>query len=240
MNSNFTTVDLSGRVALITGASRGIGRAVALAYAKAGAQLVLLARTVGALEALDDEVRALGGQATLMPQDLRELDKLDMLGPALADKFGRLDIFVGNAGVLGTLGPLSHGKAQDWQKVMDVNLNANYRLIRTLDPLLRASDAGRMIFTSSGLARKPFAYWAAYCTSKAALEMMVKTYAAEVEKTNLKVNLVEPGTVDTAMTREAFPGGYPGALRQPEDVAPLYLGLAARDCRRHGEVVGLT
>lgn len=238
MDNNSTNIDLSGRVALITGASRGIGRAVALAYAKAGAQLILLARTVGALEALDDEIRGLGGQATLIPQDLTAFDKIDTLGPALAEKFGGLDIFVGNAGMLGTLGPLPHSKAQEWQKVMDVNVNANYRLIRTLDPLLRASDAGRMIFTSSGLARKPFAYWGAYCTSKAALEMMVKTYAAEVGKTNLRVNLVDPGTVDTAMIKEAFPGGYPGALRKPEDVAPLYLELAAPDCRRHGEVVG--
>ncbi len=233
------TTDLSGRIALITGASRGIGRAVALAYAKAGAHVIASARTTGALEELDDEIRSAGGQATLIPLDLRDFAKIDTLGPALAEKFGRLDILVGNAGMLGTLGPLPHADAKDWQNVMDVNLNANFRLIRTCEPLLRASDAGRMIFTSSGLAQKPFAYWAAYCTSKAALEMMVKTYAAETETMNIRANLVDPGIVDTAMLAQAFPGGYQGHLRKPADVVPVYLELASPDCVKHGEVAGL-
>lgn len=240
MSNDSRNVDLSGKIALITGASRGIGRAVALAYAKAGAHAVLVARTTGALEELDDEIRGAGGQATLMPLDLRDFDKIDVLGPALAQKFGRLDIMVGNAGMLGTLGPLPHTDAKEWQRVMDVNVNANFRLIRTLDPLLRAAEAGRMIFTSSGLAQRPFAYWGAYCTSKAALEMMVKTYAAEVEKTRLRVNLVDPGTVDTAMLAQAFPGGYQGNLRKPEDVVPVFLKLAAADCEHHGQVVGVS
>ncbi len=231
------SVDLSGKTALITGASRGIGAAVAKAYAKAGAHVVLMARTVGALEELDDEIQQAGGQATLIPQDLRDFEKLDMLGPALAEKFGGLDIFVGNAGMLGTLGPLAHSDAKKWQQVMDVNLNANYRLVRTLDPLLQASDAGRMIFTSSKLAQEPLAYWAAYCTSKAALEMMVKAYAAETEKTNMRANLVDPGIVDTAMIHEAFPGGYPGELLSCEDVVPAYLELASKDCKKHGAIV---
>ncbi|MCB9990500.1 MAG: SDR family NAD(P)-dependent oxidoreductase [Rhodospirillales bacterium] len=237
MSNDSRNIDLSGRVALVTGASRGIGRAVALAYAKAGAHVVALARTTGALEELDDEISKIGGSATLIPQDILVFDKLDMLGPALADKFGKLDIFVGNAGVLGTLGPLSHLESREWQKVMDVNLTANYRLIRTLEPLLKASDAGRMIFTSSGLAQKPFAYWAAYCASKAGLEMMVKTYAAEIETTNIKANLVDPGIVDTAMLESAFPGGFPGETCQPEDVVPAYLRLAVPDCAQNGAVV---
>lgn len=238
MSNNSGNVDLTGRLALITGASRGIGRAVARAVAKAGAHVVLVARTTGALEELDDEIREAGGQATLMPLDLRDFDKIDVLGPALADKFGRLDILVGNAGMLGTLGPLPHADAKEWQRVMDVNVNANFRLIRTCDPLLRAADAGRAVFTSSGLAQRPFAYWGAYCTSKAALEMMVKTYASETEKTNLRVNLVDPGTVDTAMLAQAFPGGYQGNLRRPEDVVPVFLDLCSPSCKKHGEVVG--
>lgn len=238
MSNNSGTVDLTDKIAVITGASRGIGRAVALAYAKAGAHVVLVARTTGALEELDDEITAAGGQATLMPLDLRAFDKVDMMGPALAEKFGRLDIFVGNAGFLGTLGPLPHADAKDFQKVMEINLQANFRLIRTLDPVLRAAPAGRMIFTSSGLGQRPLAYFAPYCASKAALNLMVQSYAAETEKTNLRINLIDPGVVDTAMIKEAFPGGYQGDLNQPEDVVPLFLQLASENCDKHGEVVG--
>ncbi|HEY8191920.1 MAG TPA: SDR family NAD(P)-dependent oxidoreductase [Alphaproteobacteria bacterium] len=230
-------VDLSGKTALITGASRGIGAAVAKAYAAAGAHVILIARTVGGLEEVDDAVRAAGGRATLMPLDISKLDDLDKLGPTIAANFGKLDIFVGNAGVLGTLGPLGHTDAKVWNRVMDVNLHANFRLIRTLEPLLRASPAGRVICTSSGLAQLPLAYWAAYCASKAAVEMMVKVYAAETEKTNIRANLVDPGLVETAMLREAFPGGYPGVTRKPEDTVGAYLELAAPGCRKNGEVV---
>lgn len=231
-------IDLSSRTALITGASRGIGAAVAKAYAKAGAHVVLLARTVGGLEEVDDAIRAAGGSATLMPQDLLDFDKIDRLGPALAERFGGLDIVVGNAGMLGTLGPLPHADAKVWQRVMDVNLTANFRLIRTLDPLLRAAKSGRAIFTSCGLARKPLAYWGAYCASKAALELMVQSYAAEVENTALRVNLVDPGIVDTAMLAAAFPGGFQGQARKPEDVVPVFLELACPTCQLHGEVAG--
>ncbi len=231
---------LKGRIALVTGASRGIGAAVAQAYAAAGAHVVLIARTSGALEAVDDKIKIAGGSATLMPMDMAKLDNVDRLGPALAERFGRLDVAVGNAAMLGTLTPLPHARAADWDKVMNLNVTANFRLIRTLDPLLRASDAGRLIFTSSGLGQLPLAYWGAYCTSKAALEMMVKVYAAETEKTNLRANLVDPGLVDTAMLREAFPGGYQGQTRKPEDVAPLFLHLADPGCARHGEVVKIS
>lgn len=231
-------VDLSGRVALVTGASRGIGRAVALAYAAAGAHVVMAARTVGALEAVDDEIRAAGGTATIMPVDLRALDKLDALGPALAEKFGRLDIFVANAGMLGTLTPLGHMTARDWDNAMMVNATANFRLIRTLDPLLRASDAGRAIFVGTKLAREARAYWGAYGVTKAALEMLAKIYAAETVTTNLRVNIVEPGTTDTALLREAYPGGMEGKLlSKPEDLVPLFLELAGPDCARHGDIV---
>ncbi len=239
MTDDSRNIDLTGRVAVVTGASRGIGRAVALAYAKAGAHVVAVARTTGALEALDDEINAAGGKATLMPLDLRAFDKVDMMGPAIAEKFGKLDILVGNAGMVGTLGPLPHSDAKEWDKVMEVNFHANYRLIRTLDPVLRASDAGRLIFTTTGLAHKPFAYWASYCASKAALDMMVRTYAAEVQKTAIRANLVDPGVVDTALLKAAFPGGYPGKLRQPEEVVAPFLELASPDCDKQGEVVSL-
>ncbi len=228
--------DLSGRVALITGASRGIGAAVARAYAKAGAHVVLLARTVGALEALDDEIRAAGGSATLMPADLRDPEPLDNLGPLLAQKFGRLDIFVANAGMLGTLTPLPHQKAGEWEKVMNVNLNANFRLVRTLDPLLRASDAGRAIFVTSGAAEGR-AYWGAYGVSKAALEALARTWAAETEKTNLRVNLIDPGGVRTGMRAEAFPGENPETLPTPDTVTHMFLELASSGCNRHGQKI---
>lgn len=205
--------------------------------AASGAHVVLLARTTGALEELDDEIRANGGQATLIPQDLKDLGALDTLGPALAEKFGRLDIFVGNAGMLGTLGPLAHAGAKEWAQVMDVNVNANFRLIRTLDPLLQASDSGRVIITTSGLARREKAYWGLYCTSKAALEMMVNIYAAETAKTNIRVNMLDPGLVDTAILKEAYPGGVPDGAKAPEDVAPLYLELASPECAAHAAIM---
>lgn len=230
------TINLSGRIALITGASRGIGAAVAKAYAKAGAHVVLLARTIGALEALDDEIRVAGGQATLIPMDLRDPEPLDNLGPLLMQKFGRLDIFVANAGMLGTLTPLPHQKAGEWEKVMNVNLNANFRLVRTLDPLLRASDAGRAIFVTSSAAEGR-AYWGAYGISKAALEALARTWAAETEKTNLRVNMIDPSGVRTAMRAEAFPGENKDKLPLPEDVVPMFLDLASPACLKHGEIV---
>lgn len=231
-------IDLSGKLALITGASRGIGRAVAKAYAKAGAHVILLARTTGALEELDDEIRAEGGQATLIPQDLRDFDKLDMLGPALAKKFGKLDIFVGNAGLLGTLGPLPHADAKEFDRVMQVNVTANFRLIRTLDPLLRASENGRAIFvsTSEGAAAGR-AYWGVYSISKAALESMMRTYADETTKTNIKVNAVNPGAVRTKMRAEAMPGEDPQTIPAPEDIVGTFLQLASDDCAYHGQII---
>ncbi len=229
---------LAGRIALITGASRGIGAAVARRFAAEGAQLVLVARTVGGLEELDDRIREDGGQkATLVPLDLREFDAIDRLGASLYERFGRLDVLVGNAGVLGTLSPVGHIEPPDWAEVLDVNLTANWRLIRSLDPLLRRSQAGRAIFVSSGAAVAAHAYWGAYAVSKAALEMLVKTYAAELAKTNVRANLIDPGAVRTAMRAKAFPGEDPETLRTPETIAETFVELAEAACKKNGEIV---
>lgn len=226
---------LVDRVALVTGASRGIGAAVAKAYARAGAHVVLVARNTRALEKIDDEIRGEGGKATLVPLDLLDHDKIDTLGPALAEKTGRLDIFVGNAGMLGTLGPLGHTKANDWDRVIALNLTANFRLLRTLDPLLRDSDAGRVVFVSSGAAEGYRAYWGAYAASKAGLESLARTYKAETDKTAIRVNIVDPGRVRTAMRAEAFPGENPETLAMPDYIANVFLELASPSCTRHGE-----
>lgn len=236
MTQQLPKVDLSGRVALVTGASRGIGAAVAKAYSKAGAHVILTARTTGALEEVDDAIRAAGGKATIMPLNLLDLDKIDVMGPAIAEKFGRLDIVVGNAAMLGSLTPLGHVDAKEWQRVMDLNVNANFRLLRTLDPLLRASDAGRVIMVSSSAAQSMRAYWGAYATSKAALEALTKVYAAEVLETPMKVNLIDPGATRTAMRAKAYPGEDPAKPKDPQDVVPLFLALASPDCKLHGEV----
>ena len=228
---------LAGRIAVVTGASRGIGAAVARRFAAEGAHVVLIARTVGALEEIDDAVRAAGGAATLVPLDLRDLDRIDPLGPSLYQRFKKLDILVANAGLLGTLGPLAHHDARLWDDVFKVNLTANWRLIRTLEPLLRLSDAGRAIFLTSGAAQMAQAYWGAYATAKAALEVMVKTWAAELVKTKIRVNLLSPGPIRTAMRAEAFPGEDPFSLRPPEAILQSFVDLAAPDCVRHGEIV---
>lgn len=228
---------LSGRVALVTGASRGIGRAAAKALAGAGAHVILLARTVGALEELDDEIQAAGGSsATLLQLDLRKGDKVDALGPTIYQRWGKLDILVGNAGVLGPMSPLGHVSADAWAEVMEVNVNANWRLIRTLDPLLQRSEAGRAIFVSSGAAQARNAYMGPYAVSKAALEALVKTYALEVAETKVRVNMINPGPMRTAMRQRAFPGENPESLTPPEAIGPLFVKLAAADCRSNGEL----
>src|SRR4051812_92779 len=215
------TPDLSGRIALVTGASRGIGRASAIALAKAGAHVILVARTVGGLEEADDEIQKAGGTATLVPLNLRDGDAIDRLGASIFERWGRLDAFFGNAGVLGMLTPLAHLEPKTFQEVMDVNVTANWRLIRSLDPLLRLSDAGRALFVTSGAARKHMPFWGAYGLSKAALEMMVLTYAAECEGSNaIKVNLISPGPMRTAMRMKAMPGEDPDILVKPEAMAP--------------------
>ncbi len=229
---------LSGRIALITGASRGIGAAVAGRFAAEGAQLILTARTVGGLEEVDDAVREAGGQgATLVPLDLREFETIDQLGASLYERFGRLDVLIGNAGVLGELSPTGHVTPGTWAEVMDINLTANWRLIRSLDPLLRQSEAGRAVFVTSGAAVHPHAYWGPYSVSKAGLEMLVKVYAAELGKTNVRANLVNPGPIRTGMRAKAFPGEDPMSLRPPAAITDCFVDLADADCARNGEVM---
>lgn len=228
---------LSGRIAVVTGASRGIGRAVAKRYAAEGAQVIAVARTQGALEELDDEIRAEGGQAILMPMNLRDFDTIDRMGGAIYERFGKLDVLVGNAGTLIALSPLGHFRPQDWQEIMDVNATANYRLIRSLDPLLRCSDAGRAIFVTSGAAVGVHPYWGAYAASKAALEAMVRCYAGEITKTAVKANLIDPGVVRTRMRTIAFPGEDANRLPAPEAITEPFVTLAEPCCTLNGEVV---
>jgi NAD(P)-dependent dehydrogenase (short-subunit alcohol dehydrogenase family) len=229
---------LAGRIALVTGASRGIGRAVAKRFAEEGADLVLIARTVGALEELDDEIRKIDGKTSLLvPLDLREFDAIDRLGAALYERFGRLDVLVGNAGDLGTLTPVGHIEPKEWQRVIDVNLTANWRLIRSLDPLLRLSEAGRAIFVSSAAARGARAYWGTYAISKAALEMLVTTYAEEIKQTRIRANLIDPGRTRTGMRAQAYPGEDPMTLPTPEQIAEKFVPLACADFDGNGQIV---
>ena len=228
---------LADKIALITGASRGIGAAVAVRFAGEGAHLVLAARTVGGLEEVDDAVRAVGGSATLVPVDLRDFTKIDELAAKLFDRWGRLDILVGNAAEFGVFSPLGHIDPGTWTEVVDLNLTANWRLIRAMDPLLRAAPAGRAIFVTSGVARGVFPYWGAYAVSKAGLEMLVKIYAGEIAKTRVRVNLIDPGIVRTRLRARAFPGEDPGRLPSPKSVADAFLALALPEYTRNGEVV---
>lgn len=229
---------LSGRIALVTGASRGIGRAVAERFAAEGAELILVGRTQGALEEVDDAIRAAGGRASLVPGDLTEPGIIERMGAAVFERWGRLDVLVGNAAVLGTLTPVPHIDPAVWDQVLAVNLTANFRLIRAFDPLLRAADGGRAVFLTSGVSGGR-AYWGTYAVSKAALEALVRTYAEEVAKTSVRVNLVNPGATRTRMRATAYPGEDPQALKPPEAVADAILALALPHCERNGELVSL-
>ena len=236
-----TAIDLTGKIALITGASKGIGAAVAKAYAKAGAHVILVARNQSALEKIDDEIQAGGGIATLMPLDLMKLDDLDKLGPAIAQKFGKLDILVGNAGMLGTLTPLPQISTREFQHVMDTNLTANFRLIKTLDPLLQASEAGRVVLVTTGDSIvNGQAYWGTYAISKAALETMASVYASENAQSNVNINLIDPGKVRTDMRASAKPGEDPLSLPTPEDIVDQFLGLVSHQCTKNGEKIILS
>jgi len=225
------------RIILVTGASRGIGRAAAVALAKDGAHVILVARTVGGLEEADDEIRKAGGSATLVPLDLKDFAAIDRLGASLFERWGRLDGLFANAGALGVLTPLAHLDPKVWQETLDVNVTANWRLIRSLDPLLQKSEAGRALFVSSGAARNFRPYWGAYGVTKAALEAIALTYAAECESTKVKVNLLNPGPLRTAMRAKAMPGEDPESLQPPEAVAPLIVELLSPAFTKNGELV---
>ncbi len=216
---------LSGQIALVTGASRGIGYATARTLGAAGAHVVAVARTVGGLEELDDEIKAAGGHATLVPLDVTDVDGLDRMGAAIYERWGKLDILVANAGVLGVITPLAHLDPKDWQSLLDVNLTANWRLLRSMDPLLRQANAGRCLFLSSSVGSRPRAYWGGYAITKAGLEMMARTYALETLKTNVKVAIVNPGATRTAMRAKAMPGEDPSALPTPHDQAEKILQI---------------
>jgi len=226
---------LEGRIALVTGASRGFGAAAAVAFAAAGAHVVLLARTLGGLEETDDAIRHAGGSATLVEQDLRELDAIDRLGQALHARWGRLDILLGNAGELGPLSPLGHIDPKAWERLWQLNVSANFRLLRSLDPLLRLSPAGRAIFVTCEQARRPLAFWAAYAASKRALEALAQGYAQEIERTAVRINLFEPPAMPTRLRAQAMPGEDASRLAQPAAVASALLPLAASDCSQHGQ-----
>jgi NAD(P)-dependent dehydrogenase (short-subunit alcohol dehydrogenase family) len=231
--------DICPRIALVTGASRGIGRALALALAREGAHVVALARTQGALEELDDEIHAFGGAATLAPCDLRDFDAIDRLGAALFERYGRLDALVGAAGVLGPLSPLAHVAPKDFAQTLAVNATANWRLIRSMDLLLRASPAGRALFITSGAGhRKPMKpYWGPYAVSKAALEALARTYAAETANVSaVRVMLANPGPLRTAMRAQAAPGEDPATLRTPEEFAAKALPLLSPQWTETGKL----
>ena len=231
------TKPLQGRVALVTGASRGIGRAAALAFASAGAHVVALARTSGALEELDDEIKATGSDgATLVPVDLADAAAIEKLGPALLQRWGKLDILLANAGILGPLTPLTHASPKEWNRVFDINVSANWRLLKSVEPALQASDAPRVIMLSSGAAHKCLAYWGPYSISKAAVEAMARTYAAENATTPMKVMLVNPGPLRTRMRAEAMPGEDPLTLKTPEELAPHLLQVASPGWSETGKI----
>ncbi len=233
------SLPLENRIALVTGASRGIGRAVALELARRGAHVIALARTQGGLEELDDEIRAVGGEATLVPCDLKDFDALDRLGLAIYERWKKLDILVGNAGVLGPVTPLGHVEPKQWDDVMAVNVTANWRLIRSLDPLLRASDAGRAVFVTSGVGSRAqmTAYLGPYSISKSALDSLARMYAAETANTtNVRVMIANPGPLRTRMRASLMPGEDPQTLRTPEDFAPHVVDLCSPTSTETGKL----
>ncbi|HLH98500.1 MAG TPA: SDR family NAD(P)-dependent oxidoreductase [Xanthobacteraceae bacterium] len=224
------------RIALVTGASRGIGRATALALARSGAHVVAVARTVGALEELDDAIRSTGASATLVPLDLKDTPGIARLAAALSERYGALDVLIGNAGILGPLSPLDHIEPKAWDDVLAVNVTANWHLIRAMHPLLKRSAAARVVFVTSGIAARPRAYWGPYAISKAALDALAKTYAAETASTQIRVNLFSPGPTRTRMRAAAMPGEDPESLKTPEPVAEKILELCAPEFQETGKV----
>ncbi len=229
-----TDKPLSGRITLVTGATRGIGYHAALALAEAGSHIIALGRTQGALEDLDDAITKTGGECTLVPMDLKNFDGIDQLGGIINDRWGRLDGLFGNAGVLKDLMPSNQIEPKDFEEIMAVNMMANYRLIRSLDPLLRESEAGRALFVTSSVALGGRAFWGAYAASKAALEVFVNSYAEEVGITNICVNLLNPGGTATKMRAKAMPGEDPSTIPQPEELAPLIVDMLSPSYKENG------
>jgi NAD(P)-dependent dehydrogenase (short-subunit alcohol dehydrogenase family) len=227
---------LADRIALVTGASRGIGAAAARAFARAGAHVVAVARTAGGLEELDDAIRADGGSATLVPLDLKDYAGIDRLGGVLHERYGRLDVLLANAGLLGVNSPLAHVEPAAFDDALAVNVTANWRLIRAMDPLLRAANAGRAVFVTSGAAFRVRAYWGPYAATKAALEVLARTYAAETERTNVRVNLFNPGATRTRMRATAMPGEDPMTLPTADEVAAAILPLCLPDFLETGRL----
>jgi NAD(P)-dependent dehydrogenase (short-subunit alcohol dehydrogenase family) len=230
------SVNLKDRIALVTGASRGIGYFTALELAKAGAHVIACARTVGGLEDLDDAVKAVGGSATLVPFDLADMNAIDALGASIFERWGKLDILVANAGVLGVISPIGHIEAKTFEKVMTINVTATWRLIRSVDPLLARSDAGRAVILSSGAAHKCRPFWGPYSASKAAVEALARTWAGESQSTQLRITSVDPGATRTAMRAQAIPGENPETLPHPSEVAKAILPLVGPDVTETGKL----
>jgi NAD(P)-dependent dehydrogenase (short-subunit alcohol dehydrogenase family) len=230
---------LSGRIALVTGASRGIGYQTALALAAEGAHVIAVARTVGGLEELDDQIKEIGGEATLVPLDLSDMPAIDRLGGAVNERWGKLDILVANAAMLGTISPLAYVEAKVFDRLMTLNVSATWRLIRSLEPLLVKSDAGRAIVLTSSVAHSARAFWGPYAASKAAVETMVRVWAQETVKTNLRVNSVDPGATRTAMRAQAYPGEDPDTLPRPADIAGSLVSLCSADVTVTGKLFRL-
>ncbi len=232
-----TVPDLSGKLVLVTGATRGIGRAVAVAAASAGAELIITGRTVGALEEVDDEIKAGGGHATIVEMDMKDTAAMPRLAAAIVERWGRLDGLVANAAILTALTPVGHVTPEDWETNIAVNLTGQWHMIRAFDPLLRAAPAGRAILVTSGAAVGSRPFWGPYAATKAGLEALGRSWAGESEQTSLRINMMNPGGTATTMRASAFPGEDPASLPQPADIAPAFLALLAEDCPWHGDVV---
>ncbi|WDR05586.1 SDR family NAD(P)-dependent oxidoreductase [Devosia rhodophyticola] len=232
--------ELAGKVVLVTGASRGIGYAAAREAAARGAHVVAIARTVGGLEELDDEIQDMGSSATLVPLDLKDGEAIDRLGAAIFERWGALDGLIANAALLGTLSPLPHIAPEEFDKVMAINVTANFRLLRSMDLLLRQADAGRAVFVSSSSARSAKPYWGLYAASKAAVDAMVKSYAGEMIQTPVRTNVFYPGAVRTAMRAKAMPGEDPETLPRPSDIAPRLVDLIAPSLSENGRVFNVS
>ncbi|PIR39527.1 MAG: oxidoreductase [Alphaproteobacteria bacterium CG11_big_fil_rev_8_21_14_0_20_39_49] len=230
------TKRLDGKIALVTGASRGIGAAVAIKYAEEGAHVIIAARTATALESVDDEIKKINGNCTIVPVDLTEHQKIDQLGALIYERFGKLDIIVSNAAQLGHLSPLHQIDTKVWEKIIALNMTVNYRILRSMDPLLRMSDSGRGIFVTSAVVQNDSPYWGAYAVSKAGLEKLVKTYAMEVRQSNIRVNLVDPGQVDTKMLAEAMPGLDMSNIAKPSQITEIFVQLAESSFDKNGEI----